>query len=105
MKKRDLLWKGIIRDFYLEFLRFFFPDHLHEIDLERGYEFLDKELEQIVPESSSKGRHADLLVKMYSPAGEEFWFLVHIEIQGYPDEEFAERMDVCYAVPHFRQIP
>jgi hypothetical protein len=92
MKKQDLLWKGIIRELFSWFVQFFFENWQEEIDLGRGFEFLDKELEQILPESEAKGRRADVLVKVFSPAGKEFWFLVHVEVQGYHDEDFALRM-------------
>ncbi|HFA49452.1 MAG TPA: hypothetical protein ENJ95_10605 [Bacteroidetes bacterium] len=97
MKKRDLIWKGIIREFFPYFIQFFFQNWEEEIDLSRGYEFLDKELEQILPEAEAKGRRADILVKVFSPAGEEFWFLIHVEVQGYTDDSFAKRM---YAIQY-----
>ncbi|MBE9466506.1 hypothetical protein ACFP1I_23915 [Dyadobacter subterraneus] len=34
----------------------------------------------------------DKLVKVYTKAGEEDWILVHIEVQGYDDKDFAKRM-------------
>ena len=92
MKKQDLLWKGIIRELFPWFIQFFFENWRQEIDLGRGFEFLDKELEQILPDSEAKGRRADVLVKVFSPAGKEFWFLVHVEVQGYHDDDFALRM-------------
>lgn len=92
MKKQDLLWKGIIRELFPWFVQYFFENWQEEIDLSRGFEFLDKELEQILPDSNAKGRRADVLVKVFSPAGKEFWFLVHVEVQGYHDEDFALRM-------------
>ena len=92
MKKQDLLWKGIIRELFPWFVQYFFENWQQEIDLDRGFEFLDKELEQILPDSQAKGRRADVLVKVFSPQGKEFWFLVHVEVQGYHDEDFALRM-------------
>ena len=41
---KDKLWKGIIYDFPQEFLAYFFPEHIDLFDIERGIEFLDKEL-------------------------------------------------------------
>jgi hypothetical protein len=82
----------IIEDFFLDFLTFFYPEALEIFDFSKCFEFLDKELEQIIIPSSSKNRIADKLVKVYTKEGVEQWILVHIEVQGYEDDKFAERM-------------
>ncbi len=92
MVSKDVLWKGIIEDLVEDFLHFFFPEHVHEIDFERGFTFLDKELEQLSPQSESQNRHADKLIRAYLKTGEEQWFLIHVEVQGYNDPDFAFRM-------------
>lgn len=92
MVGKDTLWKGIIEDLVEDFLHFFFLNHVHLIDFERGFSFLDKELEQLFPESEARNRHADKLIKAYLKDGTESWFLVHVEIQGYSDPGFAKRM-------------
>ncbi len=84
--------EAIIEDFFSDFLAFFYPEALEIFDFSKGFEFLDKELEQIILPSSSKNRIADKLVKVYTKHGIEQWILVHIEVQGYEDDEFAERM-------------
>lgn len=90
--RKDILWKAIIEDFFSDFLTFFYPEALDIFDFSKNFEFLDKELEQIILPSSSKNRIADKLVKVYTKEGKEQWILVHIEVQGYEDDEFAERM-------------
>ena len=94
--RRDILWKGIIEDFFEDFLKYFYPDDYHIFDLSKGFEFLDKELEQIIIPSSNKNRVADKLVKVHTIEGEEKWVLIHLEVQGYEDKEFSERMFVYY---------
>ncbi len=92
MQKTDSVWKELIYKYFEEFLNFFFP-HIHkDIDFTKRYEFLDKELEKIVPDSSIKKRYADVLVKVVLKNGKETWLLVHIEVQGYYEKEFAKRM-------------
>ena len=93
---RDALWKGIIEDLFEDFLHYFFPEYINEIAFEKGYEFLDKELQMIYPEANteSKQRQADLLIKVFLKNGEEKWLLIHIEVQGYQDETFPFRMYV-----------
>ncbi|MCB0564613.1 MAG: Rpn family recombination-promoting nuclease/putative transposase, partial [Phaeodactylibacter sp.] len=89
---KDILWKGIIEDCFDDFFRFFYPEWVEKIDFKRGIVFLDKELEQLMPESVNNPRYADKLVKLCTQDGEEHWILIHIEVQGYPDKFFAERM-------------
>jgi hypothetical protein len=93
---RDALWKGIIEDLFEDFLHYFFPEYIDEIAFEKGYEFLDKELQMIYPEANTenKQRQADLLVKVFLKNGVEKWLLIHIEVQGYQDETFPFRMYV-----------
>ena len=92
MVDKDTLWKGIIEDLIEDFLHFFFPEQVDQIDFGRGFIFLDKELEQLSPQSESKLRHADKLIRAFLKNGEEKWFLIHVEVQGYNDPDFAFRM-------------
>ena len=43
----DSPWKELIRLFFPDFLRFFFPKIHADIDWERPYDFLDQELQEI----------------------------------------------------------
>lgn len=93
MNKDDTLWKGILENICDDFLKFFFEDAEELFDLERGFQFLDKELEQLFPtEEIEAPKFVDKLVKVYTKTGEEDWILVHIEVQGYDDKDFAKRM-------------
>ena len=93
---KDALWKGVIEDFFEPFLYFFYPQWIHEVDFDKEFEFLDKELDQLFPETENIRRYADKLVKVFTKEGEEKWVLVHIEVQGYYDKHFAERMFTYY---------
>jgi soluble cytochrome b562 len=90
--RKDILWKGIIEDLFEHFLTYFYPNSPEIFDFSKGFEFLDKELEQITIPARSKHRFADKLVKVYTKEGEEKWVLIHIEVQGYEDEIFSKRM-------------
>ncbi|MHA4742544.1 RpnC/YadD family protein [Dyadobacter sp. MSC1_007] len=98
MKRNDTLWKSILEDIFDDFLRFFFPDAETLFDFQRGFEYLDKELEQLFPPDDCKdaSKYVDKLVKVYSLTGAEEWVLVHIEVQGYRDVDFADRMFTYY---------
>ncbi|MCD6508498.1 hypothetical protein J7M22_18000 [Candidatus Poribacteria bacterium] len=91
--KYDEGWKEAIRSFFPHFLSFFFPSIARHIDTTRGFEFLDKELGRISKRGLS-GRRVDTLVKAFLKNGEEKWLLIHVEVQGYPQEEFSKRMYV-----------
>lgn len=73
-------------------MEFFFPSICPEIAWEQGYEFLDKELQQVVRDAELGRRYADKLVKVWRNSGEEAWVMAHIEIQGQEEPSFSERM-------------
>jgi hypothetical protein len=69
------------------------PEVIHdEVDWSKGYSFLDKELQQITADANSGRRYADKLIKVYARDGNETWVLIHVEVQGEPEDAFAERM-------------
>jgi len=108
---KDALWKSIIESLIDDFLRYFFPDYVDQIDFDRGFEFLDTELQKLIPDNPGKRRHADKLIKVWFLSGAEVgllsgaevwllsgvevWFLIHVEVQGYQDALFAQRMFEC----------
>jgi hypothetical protein len=90
---KDILWKGIIEELFADFLRFFYADADELFDMERGFDFLDKELGQLYPDVDLKHpKFVDKLVRVYRKNGKEEWLLIHIEVQGYKDPAFARRM-------------
>lgn len=89
---KDILWKGIIENLVDDFIRYFFPNYVKKIDFERGFEFLDTELQKLIPDNPSQNRHADKLIRVWLKDGLEAWFLIHVEVQGYQDIQFAARM-------------
>ncbi len=91
-KEEDNLWKEILTAYFKEFVAFFFADIHQDIDWPKGYQFLDKELGKIIRDSKLGSRLADKLVKVYLLGGQETWLLIHIEVQGYRDPHFEERM-------------
>jgi hypothetical protein len=67
--------------YFEDFVQFFFPQIHAEIDWIQGYDFLDRELLQVVRDAELGKRVADKLVKVWKLSGEETWVLAHIEIQ------------------------
>ena len=90
--KSDAVWKDAVVKYFREFLLFFFPEIEKDIDFDRGYEFLDKELQKISSRSEVGKRYADILVKVFLKDGTEEWLLIHIEVQGYAAQDFSRRM-------------
>ena len=90
----DSPWKQILQLYFAEFMLFFFPQAHEEIDWSRGFEFLEKELAQVVRDAELGTRLVDKLVKIYRAGGDEVWVLVHIEVQSQEETDFARRMFV-----------
>ncbi len=94
MSDFDSPWKEALDRYFEAFLDFFFPKAHAEIDWTRGYEALDKELQQIVREAEWGRRLVDKLVKVWRTSGQEEWVLVHVEVQAQEEAGFARRMYV-----------
>ncbi len=92
----DSPWKDVIERYFEDFIAFFFPQAHGEIDWTRDYEFLDKELQQVVRDAELGRRLADKLVKVWRIGGEEAWVLIHVEVQSQEETNFAERMYVYH---------
>ena len=92
MITRDILWKGIIEDLFDDFLRYFFPNFSKRVNFRKKFEFLDKELDALLPEAEAGKRYVDKLVKVFTKTGKAHFVLLHVEVQGYKDVHFAKRM-------------
>jgi hypothetical protein len=62
----DSPWKEALEVYFNECLAFFFPKAAIDIDWKHGYQFLDKELQQVAPEAPTGRRTVDKLVKAAS---------------------------------------
>ncbi len=90
----DSPWKEGMDLYFTEFMHFFFPEIAEDIDWDKGYEFRDKELQQVVRDAEIGKRHADKLVKVWSHDEKPFYVMIHIEVQSDRDSNFARRMYV-----------
>ncbi|WP_028295792.1 hypothetical protein [Olivibacter sitiensis] len=93
-KRLDILWKGILEDLFIEFLRFMVPNADEIFDFERGLDFLDKEMEQLFPPEGDEFslKVVDKLARVYRRTGEEEWVLIHVEVQHQYRNNLARRM-------------
>ncbi len=93
----DSPWKEILDLFFEAAFEFFFPAAHVQIDWSRGYEFLDKELQKITVDAALGRRVVDKLAKVWLKNGTELWVLVHVEVQGQRETNFAERIYVYHS--------
>lgn len=95
MRHQDLdsPWKELIE----RFLQLTLP-HLHDlIDWKHKPQFLDKELQRLLPKSHIGRQVVDKLIRVVLKDGNEQWILLHLEVQAQPEAEFERRMFAYYA--------
>lgn len=88
----DTPWKDAITRYFPDFMAFFFPQAHREIDWGRPHVFLDQELAQLARDGELGKRLADRLVRVHTHDGGEQWVLIHLEVQGKRERDFAERI-------------
>jgi len=88
----DNPWKKAIEHAFPEFMAFYFPAACAQIDWDKGHDFRNTELMQVVREAKLGKRFADALVRVTLVNGEEHLIYIHIEVQSEYDVEFAKRM-------------
>lgn len=96
--KYDSAWKKVIEKLFKDFLEFFFPEIYQAIDFTKKIHFLDKELQEIAPDSNMGDRTADVLVKVHLKDGSLTYIciIIHIEVQSQPKPGFMERMFIYF---------
>jgi hypothetical protein len=96
MADYDSPWKEALDVFFEAFLKLFFPQAHADIDWSRPYQSLDKELQQIAPDSETGRRYVDKLFQVLLKSGVEQWILIHIEVQMDDDSDFPVRMFIYH---------
>ena len=89
----DSNWKEMIHEFFPEFLEFVYNELFEIVDVEKGFTFLDKEFEKLIPTNERKGKIInDKLVRAQLKNGQEKYIYIHVEVQSSYDNEFMQRM-------------
>ena len=88
----DSAWKEALTYYFELFMFFCFRRFHKQIDWSRGYETLDSELQELIADAQTGRRLADKLVKVWLLNGTESLLLIHIEVQGQYQADFAKRM-------------
>lgn len=88
-------------------IEFLFLPIADEIDWNQPIEFLDKEFQQLTPDSEIGKRFADQLIRTYGKGGGSMILLIHLEVQAEPETIFPERMFtyVIRIFDYFHQAP
>ena len=104
---QDSPWKRILRFNFQAAIEFLFPAIADEVDWTQPIEFLDKEFQQLTPDSEIGKRFADQLVRVYKKGGESMILLIHLEVQAEPEIIFPERMFIYVTriFEYFHQAP
>ncbi|WP_287042364.1 hypothetical protein [Desulfonatronospira sp. MSAO_Bac3] len=55
----DSPWKVALERYFPEFMEFYFPGIFADIDWSSGYDFLDKELQQVTKDAELGRRYVD----------------------------------------------
>jgi predicted transposase YdaD len=90
----DTPWKEVVTHHFPEFMAFYFPAAHAAIDWSRPHTFLDQEFAALSRDAELGKRLLDKLVSVHLVDGGQPWVLVHLEVQGWHDRDFAERIFV-----------
>ena len=89
-------WKDVLTHLFPEFMEFFFPWVVADIDFTCGYQFLDKEFQQIVRESEKDLPLVNKLVEVCLKNGEKIWVLIYINLQKEGENDFAQQVNIYF---------
>ncbi|MBK9459289.1 MAG: hypothetical protein IPN94_07605 [Sphingobacteriales bacterium] len=79
----DARWKELIHSFTEDFIAFFLPTLYPLVDFTKPPEFLEQELQKLFPNEELAGKKiSDKLIRLYLKDGQEWFVLVHIEVEG-----------------------
>jgi predicted transposase YdaD len=98
----DGAWKRVLADLLPDCLAFTVPELYTAVDWSVPPLSLDKEFQAVVRQAAIGPRVADHLVQLRLRSGEITWLVLHVEVQGQPQEDFAARMFTYYALLHLR---
>lgn len=98
----DGAWKRVLADLLPDCLAFTVPELHAAVDWAVPPLSLDKEFQAVVRQAAVGPRVADHLVQLRLRSGAVTWLVLHVEVQGQPQEDFAARMFTYYALLHLR---
>jgi predicted transposase/invertase (TIGR01784 family) len=96
MNEYDSPWKEALDYYFQPFTELCFPVLSASIDWSSPLQTLDKELQQIAPQSETASRVVDKLFSVQLLSGGTEWILIHLEVQSQHAPRFAERVFVYF---------
>jgi hypothetical protein len=90
--EQDTAWKEVLDAYLKDCLDYCLPELSLLIDWGKPFTSLDKELQAITRGNEAGKRLLDKLFKVHLKNGQEQWILIHLEVQGKPDNTFPKRM-------------
>ncbi|MDB6096302.1 MAG: cytosolic protein [Francisellaceae bacterium] len=90
----DATWKEALQHYLKDFFKFCWANAYTDIDWDKGFEFLEQELQTIKLDEELGKRVVDKLIKVYLKNGQEQWCLIHLEVESSSKANFPERMYV-----------
>lgn len=98
----DGAWKRVLTDLLPQVLELTVPELYRAVNWSVPTVSLDKEFQAVVRRAAIGPRVADTVVQLRLLSGETTWLVLHVEVQGQPEGDFAERMCSYYALLHLR---
>ena len=92
MPESDSPLKEAVEIWFEPWMRVCFSAAAAQIDWTRGFIFLDKELQELMRDSASGLRVVDKLAQVWLLSGKEEKIYLHLELQGWRERGFEERM-------------
>ena len=93
----DGAWKDLLQGHFLTMLRGYFPEIAEAIEPAIPPEFLDQELRELKIDETAHDNRFDLLVRVQMRDGLSQMLYLHLEVQSFPEQQFAERIFHCFA--------
>lgn len=87
-------WKDVLDIYFEQFIAYCWPSKYPEIDWNKGYTMLDKELTKIAPQSQTGQKIADKLVQVYLKNGNPACIYLHMEVERSSKTGLGKRMFV-----------
>jgi hypothetical protein len=98
----DSGWKTILDAYFRQLIEFFYPCLYRKIDWPKGYQFLDRELDAIMRQTSVGKRSVDKLVQVHAYEGKQAVVLLHLEVQSTRQSRFSRRLFEYYCRLYLR---
>lgn len=88
----DEAWKESLDLFFKDFMELCWPNIFDKIDWDKGFEFLEQELQSIIGYERKGRKIIDKLIKVHQKNGITLFVLLHIEIQKNQVPDFSKRI-------------